>query len=81
VMTALYEAKRPLTFEDLYKVVSRDIDKREILTEIIHGLVQSGKIQEPKKGEKFVGFLPAQKPVSSSALYVDFKLLHDMIGR
>lgn len=79
VMTALYEAKKVLKFEDLWKVVSRDLEKRDALTDILSGLMQAGKIQPPSK--KVDGFLPVQKPVNSAAIYVDMKLLHEMIGR
>lgn len=79
VMTALYEAKRPLTFEDLWKVVSRDLEKRELLTDILAGLMHGGKIQPPdKNGGKLAGFLPLQKPVSTKAVYVDFKLINEL---
>ena len=79
VMTALYEAKKPLNFEDLWKVVSRDLDKREALTDILSGLMQAGKIQPPDRaGGRHVGFLPLQKPLSSQAVYVDYKLIKEL---
>lgn len=82
VMSALYDAKKPLTFEDLWKVVSRDLDKREQLTDIIQGLVHGGKIQPPNQKEgKFSGFLALQKPMTSKALYVDFKLMKELDGK
>jgi hypothetical protein len=81
VMSALYDAKSPLTFEQLWKVVSRDLDKREQLTDIVRGLAEAGKIQMPEKGSAKAGFLPAQKPVNTKALYVDFNLLQEMKGR
>ena len=82
VMSALYEAKKPLTFEDLWKVVSRDLDKREQLTDILSGLVQAQKIQSPDgKSGKFAGFLAMQKQINRSALYVDFNLLQELKGK
>jgi len=79
VMTALYESKKPLNFEDLWKVVSRDLDKREALTDILSGLMQAGKIQPPDRaGGKHIGFLPLQKPLSSQAVFVDYKLIKEM---
>jgi len=82
VMSALYEAKKPLTFEDLWKVVSRDLDKREQLTDILSGLIQAKKIQPPDgKAGKFAGFLAMQKPINRSALYVDFNLLQELKGK
>ena len=82
VMTSLFETKKPLNFEDLWKVVSRDLDKREQLTDILTSLMQAGKIQPPDKhGGKGAGFLPIQKPADSKAVYVDFKLLKEMENR
>lgn len=79
VMTALYDAKKPLSFEDLWKVVSRDLEKREALTDILAGLMQAGKIQPPEKtGGAHAGFLPLQKPVNSKAIYVDFSLIREI---
>ena len=82
IMTALYEAKAPMPFEALYKLVSRDVDKREILVDILAGLQQAGKIQPPDPHDKSKnkGFLPAQKPINSNALYVDMKLLIELRG-
>jgi hypothetical protein len=80
VMAALYSAKAPMPFEQLWKIVSRDLDKREQLTDILSGLLQAGKIQPPGKGA-FAGFMALQKPVDSKALYVDFKLLREMEGK
>jgi hypothetical protein len=82
VMSALYEAKKPLSFEALWKIVSRDLDKREQLTDILSSLLQSGKIQPPAKGANpNAGFLPLQKPMNTKALYVDFKLMKEMEGK
>ena len=83
VMSALYETKVPMTFEMLWKVVSRDLDKREQLSDILRSLAESGKIQSPKseKGSKTITFLPIQKAVNTKAMYVDFKLLKEMEGR
>jgi hypothetical protein len=75
VMTALYDASKPLTFEDLWKVVSRDLEKRSALADILMGLQQAGKIQTPKDGAGS-GFLPLQRPINNDALYVDIKLMN-----
>lgn len=77
IMTSLYETKKPLTFEDLWKLVSRDLDKRDTLMDILHGLQQAGKIQLVKKTGTF---LPVQKPVSNNALFVDYNLLNEIRG-
>ena len=81
VMTALYDAKQPMSFDELYKLVSRDVDKREILIDILAGLQHAGKIQPPNKSKGINGFLPAQKPVNGQVLYADFKLLVEMKGK
>lgn len=81
VMAALFDTKKPLSFEDLWKVVSRDLDKRDQLTDIIISLTQAGKIQGPDPKAGRLGFLPATKPVSTKSLYVDFKLIKEMEGR
>ena len=74
VMTALYNASKPLKFEDLWKVVSRDLEKRDQLSDILMSLSQSGKIQ-PASKTRADGFLPVQRPIGSKALYVDQQLL------
>ncbi len=82
VMNALYEAKEPMSFEALWKVVRRDIEKREQLSDILQGLMQADKIQAPdvKSQGKRAGFLPKQRPVNTKAVYVDFKLLPEGKG-
>ncbi len=77
IMSKLYETTKPLTANDLWHVVSRDLDKRDQLADILHGLQQAGKIQFVEKK----GFLPQQKPMNTKALYVDFKLLKELNGR
>lgn len=73
IMTALYEADNPLSLEDIYKIVSRHLDKREQLQDILHNLKNAGKINFVKDK----GFLPIQKPVDSKAMFVDMKLLKE----
>jgi hypothetical protein len=75
VMSKLYDSKRPMKFEELWKVVSRDLEKREQLADILSSLQTAGKLQALKDGQ---GFLPMQKPVASKeALYVDLNLLSE----
>ena len=75
LMTALYEAKKPLTFEDLWKVVQRDLDKRDQLNDLLRNLSEAEKIQFVKTTG---AFLPRQRPVNGKALWVDMKLLKEM---
>lgn len=77
IMSKLYDTTKPLTANDLWHVVSRDLDKRDQLADILHGLQQAGKIQFVEKK----GFLPQQKPINTKALYVDFNLLKELNGR
>lgn len=84
IMTALYEASsitpaRALSLEDLWKVVSRDLDRREKLADILSSLSLAGKIQavEGQKGK----FLPIQKPVEGNQkLFVELDLLKEVRG-
>lgn len=75
IMARLYEATAPLKFEELWKVVSRDLDKRDQLADILSGLQSAGKIQATPGA----GFLPKIKPANRSAVYVDFKLLKESL--
>lgn len=75
VMARLYEATQPVKFEELWKVVSRDLDKRDQLSDILSGLTAAGKVQA-MQGH---GFLPKMKPANRSAVFVDFKLLKESI--
>lgn len=75
LMTALYEAKAPMKMEDLWRVVQRDLEKREHLQDLLRNLDEAGKIRFVKEAD---GFLPRQKAVSTKALFVDLKLLKEM---
>lgn len=77
IMSKLYSAKKPMTLPELWQVVSRDLDKKEQLSDILSGLQQAGKVQFSKEGG---GFLPVQRPVNSKALYVNLKLLKENQG-
>lgn len=74
LMAHLYEAREPQTFQQLFKVVQRDLVKQAMLPEILHALAQAGKIQEVGKGK----FLARQKPADERAVYVDLSLLKEM---
>lgn len=74
IMNALYTTMNPLSFEDLFKIARRDIEKRELLPEILNGLVAAGKIQFLPALQKFVAM---QQTVDDKAKYVDFKLLKE----
>jgi phosphoribosyl-dephospho-CoA transferase len=71
IMTKLYSSDEPVAFESLWKLVMRDLDKREALVEIISGLQLAGKAQILKDGR----ILVIRNPVDTNAKYVDYSLL------
>lgn len=73
IMTILYEAKKPVKLETLWRAVQQDLEKIADLTNLMHNLQNADKIQVAK-GE---GFLPKQKPLDRKQLYVDFNLLKE----
>lgn len=82
LMTALYNTKHPMTFEELYKIVSRDIDGRSSLAKMLESLVQTGKVQlttVPGKADK--RFLPVVKAPDENRPYVNFALLKEWKGK
>lgn len=80
IMTALYESKTPLSISDLWKIVSRDVDKQERLADILSSLASAGKIQ-PAPGNKGM-FLPMQKPMAKeNTPYVNLNLLKEVTGK
>lgn len=74
LMTALYESKKPLTIEELYKVVQRDLDKKDQITDLLKNLSEAGKITWVKEAQ---GFIPLMQKVNSRAVYVDMKMLQE----
>jgi hypothetical protein len=74
LMTALFESKKPMTPEELYKVVQRDLDKRDQLMDLLRNLTEAKKIRYDQPSG---GFLPIRKPVSQRAVYVNTKLLKE----
>lgn len=74
LMTALFESKKPMTPEELYKVVQRDLDKRDQLMDLLRNLTEAKKIRYDQSSG---GFLPIRKPVSQRAVYVNTKLLKE----
>lgn len=86
IMTALYDAAaelapRALTTEELWKVVRRDLNKREQMMDVISGLAHAGKLKphEHEKGK----WLPVQKQIATGkeAHFVDINLLLEVTGR
>lgn len=75
LMQALYSAKEPKMVQDLWKIVSNDLDKLADLGGLLTSLQQADKIQLVQLGNSKVGYLAKQKPMSRSAAYTDFELL------
>lgn len=73
LMQALYETTKPLKINQLWKVVSNDLQQMKELADLLNNLLQADKIQNVK-GE---GFLPKMKPLDRKALYVDYNLLKE----
>lgn len=73
LMAALYEARKPLTMNDLWKVVNNDLDKIADLSLLMVNLQNADKITMIR-GE---GFLPKQKALDRKILYVDYSLLQE----
>jgi hypothetical protein len=73
LMAALYETKKPMTLNDLWKVVSNDLDKLGDLSILLQNLQNADKIQIVRNE----GFLPKQKPLDRKLLYLDFNLLEE----
>jgi hypothetical protein len=73
IMTALYEANKPLTTSELLRIVKNDLDKVSQLGEIMMKLQNSGQVQNVPG----VGFLPKTKILDTKQLYVKFELLKE----
>lgn len=76
IMAALYEATSPVTLEELWRLVSRDLEKRTQLADVMSNLQQADKVIWVNTGVK-QGFLSKSKPNYTNNLYVDFKLLQE----
>lgn len=74
IMSALYASKTPMSPEQLWKLVRRDLERRELLPEILSGLQSAGKILYHKESGMF---MPVQQAANEAAPYVNFKLLKE----
>ncbi len=73
LMQALYETKKPLKMDAMWRIVQHDMEKMSDLGSLLQSLQKADKIQVVM-GE---GFLPKQKPLDRKQLYVDFNLLKE----
>lgn len=74
LMTALYESKKPLTIEELYKVVQRDLDKKDQISDLLKNLSEAGKIVWVKEAQ---GFVPKMQKINNKAMFMDMNLLKE----
>jgi hypothetical protein len=74
-MQELYRASRPVPIPKIIELLSHDLETPKAITELLQKLATSNRIQYVAQG---AGYLPVQKRVDSSRLYVDFKLLAEM---
>lgn len=75
IMEALYNTKTPMAIQQLWKVVSTDLERLTDLQTVLMNLQTADKIQVVKSSEGGTAFLPKQRVISSKSLYVDLKLL------
>lgn len=76
LMSMLYETRNPLSIADLWKKLEPELDHMADLSRIIQNLEAADKIQRvTAKG--VTGFLPKQKAIDKSKMYVDFQLLQE----
>ena len=74
IMQALYSTTKPMTAQQLWKVVQNDLDKLQGLSELLMGLQHAGKIQSIPTPQG-PGYLPIVKAMSRSTPYTNFDLL------
>lgn len=70
ILNLLDVAKKPLSFQDIFKLVHNDLDKQSNLNEIMQGLTNSHKVQVVSG----LGFLPRKAPIRDTD-YTDWSLL------
>lgn len=76
LMQALYASRKPLTNQELWKVVRMDLEKPGDLAQVINNLLLADKIQSIELGDKRgTGYLPKQKGIQRTVLYIDQKWL------
>lgn len=67
---------RPQTLEDLWQVVSNDMDRLEDLQKLMYGLVSAHRVISAKVNNVY-GFLIIRKSFDNKNLYVDYNLLRE----
>lgn len=75
LMDALYTTTKPLTINELWKVVASDLEKIQDLANILLNLERAEKIQQAK-GLSGGGFLPRKtKSIGKSATFIDMSYI------
>lgn len=75
LMDALYTTAKPLTINELWKVVASDLEKIQDLANILLNLERAEKIQQAK-GLNGGGFLPRKtKSIGKSAAFIDMNYI------
>ena len=74
ILKVLESTGRPLDFFDLWKQFSKDLDKPQVLGEMLESLKHAGKIQHVKMASDKSGWL-LNKERKMEAKYVDWRLL------
>ena len=78
ILGIIHSASRLVTLEELWKVVSQDLDTNTQMMDILRKLLDAGKIQTAKlqvEGGLKSGFLPIRREVVEKSEYIDFGLL------
>lgn len=70
VMQILGESSKPLTLQQLYKMLSTDIDKQHDLAQVISNLMTAEKVIA-----QGLGFVIKAKALRAESKYVDYKLI------
>lgn len=71
IVEILSNTNKPLDFEDIYKLVSQDLDKKDALSEILSNLRTAGKLLSVGRGF----MLKPREKLADTNDFTDFKLL------
>ena len=58
VMDIIKSAHKPINTKELWKHINQDLDRQETLSELLINLLAAGKIQQVKKDNRVLGYLP-----------------------
>lgn len=77
IMQALYEARAPMSAQQIWRVVSMDLERMSDLGTVLDGLKQADKLQviAGDDGGKKVAYLPKLSSIKRHVMYVDLDYL------